>query len=139
MDRRQEDLFAPITDGLTVGLHQLSPEDFHPSVGTILVVVPPEEGETKGGVVIPESVRKSQPIARVASVPRNDCECPVDVGDWVLYRAGQPVHIPFMGRKDLAILQYTDDASSEILGHFTAEAVDAVLQGTVVDEKTLVC
>jgi co-chaperonin GroES (HSP10) len=76
--------------------------------------------ETKKGIILPDSAIGMPTWAVVAAVP-NDGECPVEVGDRVVFREGAGTPVSFQDRKDLILLQYTDEADSEIMGLFPSE------------------
>lgn len=107
--------YSKILDSLTSDVTDLEPEDFRPVPGTILCVLPPAKKESAGGIILPDGSVESSDLARVAAVPE-DLDCPVEPGDGVLFQKGCNVHVPFGGRKDLILLSYCGDASSEIRG-----------------------
>lgn len=115
---RMESAYAPILDDrLTFGLKYIEPESVRPCKGTIFVVLPDKQTKTEGGVILPGTMDIPSEIARVASVPVPcDEKCPVVVGDWVIFRAGVYELAPFGGRTDLAVLQYTDEVDTQVLG-----------------------
>lgn len=95
-------------------LGKIKPEDFIPMPGTILVVLPPEIKQI-GNIHLPSGSAEQPSYARVAATPE-DSSCPFKSGDWVIFRKGTPVPIGLQGRDDLALLQYTDEADSDIYG-----------------------
>lgn len=92
----------------------VDPKDFIPMPGTLLVVLPPEIKKI-GSIHLPAGTAEAPSYARVASVPPGG-ECPFTPGDWVIFRKGTPVPIGLQGRSDLALLQYTNEADSDIYG-----------------------
>lgn len=123
--------YGSILDEEMSGLEKFREEDFVPTPGTVLVVLPPKISQIKG-IHLPDSAQEDQSVARVAAVPVEPglegalppCgECPVCVGDWVVFRAGALTKVAFQGRKDLALLQYSMEADSEIYGIIPRDAV----------------
>lgn len=113
------DLYAPIVDE-SGELEKIQPEQFEPMIGSIVVVVPKPKETTDGGLHIPEAARIPAVYGRVVAIPC-DPECPVNVGDTVVFRFEAGMHLPFKGpdkkaRQDLLLLQYEDGPGSEILG-----------------------
>lgn len=116
------DPYSPLTDSLMFGLKDLSPESFRPCKGNILVTLLPEVKETEGGLTLPQTLRDRPTLARVAAVPEDE-SCPVVPGDWVLFRQNAERVVPFGNRKDLALLEYSDDVGSSILGVIHMEEI----------------
>ena len=96
-------------------LGKIDPKDFIPMPGTILVVLPPEIKKI-GNIHLPAGSAEAPCYARVASVPVGECDCCFRPGDWVVFRKGTPTPIGLHGRNDLALLQYTNEADSDIYG-----------------------
>lgn len=119
--RQEVAYYSALTNDEVNGTIESGPESLIMCAGTVLVSFPPPEEETKGGIVIPEKMRKSQDIGRVLSTPLDD-KCPVHSGDLVICRhmAGDPIKL--FGRNDLRFLQYTEDAGSEILAFVPGES-----------------
>lgn len=107
--------YSAILDSLTSDVTDLKPEDFRPVPGTILCVAPPPKKKI-GSILLPDGAVESSDLLRVAAVPPDDPECPVEPGDGVVFQKGCNVHVPFEGRKDLILLSYCGDAASEIRG-----------------------
>lgn len=111
-------------------VRRFQPEDFIPCRGTILIVMPPPETETSGGIKLPDRSVQDQFFARVAAVPEGDAGtleaegCPFRPGDWVVFHRNAQKNVLFENRKDVAVLQYAADASSEILGFIPADRVE---------------
>jgi hypothetical protein len=99
------------------GVERFDPRDFEPCWGTVLVVVPPRAEQSPGGISIPEAHQRSRGYVRIAAVP-DDPDCPVKPGDIAICHASAPMPVPFAGRDDLALLNYSGDAGTEILGRF---------------------
>ena len=118
---QERTFFSPLLDAQTNGLEEFRVEEFRPCIGTVLVVTPPPRTKTKGGLTLPESAIGMPTWGVVASVPL-DCDCPVNIGDKVVFREGAGTAVAFNDRKDLLLLQYTDEADSEILGRFPVDA-----------------
>ena len=129
-----ERFYGPITEGEVSGIEGWEPKSFRPSNGRILVVMPPELTHI-GTVLLPERSQEPRGFGRVAAVPggkdhldavtgdvvpgERDPKCPCQVGDWVLLRASCGLPVKFGGRKDLILVDYTDDVASNILGILT--------------------
>lgn len=111
--------YEPFGAGEVAGVERFQPEDFHPCLGTILVVVPPKIAQI-GSVELPEAAQRTRGYVRVAAIP-HDLKCPVQPGDIAVCHAAAPTPVPFAGREDLALLNYCDDAGTEVLGWFPAE------------------
>lgn len=132
--QRAEALYTRIREaGVVTGLEIVSPEDFLPLPGTILVTLPPIQTVTKGGIELPDSAQKPPLIACVLSVP-DDATCPVQPGDWVFYRAGHLQELPLADHENLGYLQYADDATSELLGFVPEERMNAIMADLAVQE-----
>lgn len=114
METMEKTFYSRILEEEAKGLEAFNEEDFIPAAGSILVVLPPLITEI-GGVKLPDASAQERCFARVAAVPE-DVHCPVNPGDWVLFRPGSPMPLSLHGRKDLALLQYTDGPDSEVLG-----------------------
>lgn len=146
--------YGEILTGDLAGLARFKPEDFHPCIGTILVVIPAKE-EKIGSINLPDVAQREQGIARVAAVPRipylgrrgpeagvsepitdeqreafvSDLKCPVCPGDWVVFLPGAALPLTLGGRDDLAILRYEDGPESEITGFIPKTALDGAETG----------
>lgn len=120
--RMESLLYEPILKEMDTGLEGLSPEDFRPCKGTVLAVTPPPKKESKGGIILPDGSEMQSKLARVVAVP-DDPLCPCKQGDAVIIR-DVSTRLAFDNRQDLAIFQYTDDASSEILGIIPKEIIE---------------
>lgn len=126
LDKGVRTYYDAIISRIAGDLHGIDPESFTPRPGFILVVVPPSEEQTKGGVVLPEQVQEARNIARVAAVPsepsfyesapKEYSPCPFKPGDTVLFTPGAGLNVNFGDRKDLKLLEYTDDIRSEVIG-----------------------
>ena len=117
--RSESAFYKPILEDGARGLESFDVEDFRPLPGTILVVLPPRIEVTKGGVVLPDIIHEARSFARVAAVP-DDQDCPVEIGDWVIFRSEADYPIPLSGREDLALLNYSEGAESDLLGFVRA-------------------
>lgn len=111
----EQQLYGPILSLKTSGLEKFDEKTFVPCKGNILVVVPPPMTRTDGGIHLPDTAQRDQSIGRVASIP-SDPHCPVEVGDWVIFRSGAFTPVRFGERTDLYLLQYCDGPESDILG-----------------------
>ena len=117
-----ESMYAPMLEQAGE-MSNFEPESFEPMVGSIVVVVPPPKETTDGGIVLPDIAQLPAVYGRVAAVP-SDPNCPVDVGDTVVFRdgSGQPLTLKNTTgtkgkcRSDILLLQYEDGPASEILG-----------------------
>lgn len=114
--------YEPFGADEVAGVERFRPEDFRPSVGTILVVVPPKISEI-GSLALPEQAQRTRGYVRAAAIP-DDPKCPVKPGYVVICHAAAPTPVPFAGRKDLALLNYSNDAGTEILGWFEPESFE---------------
>lgn len=124
VDHTQEaTYYSAILDQDLSGLEDFQAERFVPSNGTVLVVLPPAKEETAGGVRLPSTAIEKPNVGRVASIPEDDPKCPVQPGDWVVWRQGDGQPVKFDGRTDMELLQYADDARSEILGCFKLDCM----------------
>lgn len=112
---QEQDYYSPILEDTVHGVEKFAVGGFRPCAGTVLVVLAPEVAKV-GNIQLPDRVQERPNVGRVAAVPLDDPNCPVDPGDWVTFvpNSGRP--IPLDGRKDLMLFSYTDDAGSEILG-----------------------
>ena len=114
--------YDAVLDDAITGIEDFEVKDFIPCDGTILVVMPPQAKETKGGVILPESSRQDHYFARVACVPKG-VECPVKPGDWVFFRIGCQKSLRLSDRTDVAVIQYCSGPESDIMGFIPAEIV----------------
>ena len=105
------------------GLEDFQAERFIPSNGTVLVVLPEASEKTPGGILKPAMSIEKPTVGRVAAIPEADPKCPVKPGDWVVWRQGDGQPVKFDGRSDMELLQYADDARSEILGCFRLDCM----------------
>jgi co-chaperonin GroES (HSP10) len=125
MPTRVENFYSEITEEQACGLEKFPVEDFQPCKGHVLVILPPEIIESDKGIVLPDTMHKRPNYGRVATVPlierdeldTQDPSCPCKPGQWVIFQPGTGQLLPFAGRKDLLLLDYTDDMA-EILGVF---------------------
>lgn len=135
MSMRNEDCYAPILEETSQGLQHLDPEKFKPLKGTILIIRPPEI-KTVGSLHLPGTKHYRPDIARVAAVP-DDPACPVDPGDWVVFRKDAPVGVSFGDRTDVQLLFYGPEFT-DLVGRFDPADVptfDLVKEET--EEKVL--
>lgn len=132
---RAEALYRRISDvGAVTGLEIVSPEHLRPNPGTLLVVLPPVQTKTKGGIELPDQSQKPPLIAQVLSIPEDDLDCSVVPGDWVLYRAGHLQELPLAEHRNLGYLQYSNDAMSEVLFSISEENMNADIANAVVTD-----
>lgn len=135
--KRAESLYESITPSEAKGVEGFKPEDFRPCKGTVLIIVAPVIDITAGGVVLPDVAQETPNYGRVAAVPLIPIEagmlsgtpdfdplCPVKPGEWIVFSPSSGNEIPFAGRKDLRLISYTDDLTSEILGVFDGPPED---------------
>jgi hypothetical protein len=115
----EQTLYSPILEAQAAGLEKFKAEDFQPLSGTILVVLPPKIVK-KGSIDLPEVSQIERNFARVSAVPE-EALCPVEPGDWVIFRAGSPLPLSFQGREDFALLNYCEGPESDLLGWFEGE------------------
>lgn len=111
-------LYEPITDSRPGDLANFNVEDFNPCDGSILVIVPPPETETEGGLYLPEVAQTPASVGKVVAVP-SDQDCPVSLGDWVFFREGTGTPMTFEKREDILLIQYCEGPASEIIGYVT--------------------
>jgi hypothetical protein len=154
---RAESLYEPITSDEAKGVEGFKPEDFHPCKGTVLIIVAPIIDKI-GNIHLPDAAQQVPNYGRVAAVPKrfeeggwhppgqtkeefqeelkkgvpSDPLCPVKPGDWVIFIPSSGTGIPFVGRKDLLLLSYTDDLTSEILGVFDGPPQEIAESGLLV-------
>ena len=122
--RQEVSYYSHVPDGIDGADFDI--QTFQPRPGTLLVCFPEPPDATEGGIIIPDRAKLPQDIGQVVGVPMSKDahalgdlaypECPFELGDWVVVRhlAGEMVNL--VPDRDLRFIQYSDDASSEILG-----------------------
>lgn len=113
--RSESVYYSPIVDSEMKGLAQFTEEQFRPLKGTILVVLAPEITRV-GSIDLPSASQERPNYARVAAIPPDDSDCPVDIGDIVVFREHAAVPIGFGEREDLALMNYCEGMESDIMG-----------------------
>lgn len=107
--------YSEILEEDVSGLEGFPPESFVPCSGTILIVLPPLK-EKIGSIHVPDKLQRRPGVGRVAAIPKDDPECPFLPGDMVLFVESAPLPVTLGNRKDLALLHYTEDLESDVLG-----------------------
>ncbi len=127
----EKSFYREITDEKMSGLEKFRPEDFRPTTGNILIVLPPQLSVTEGGIVLPSESRPDQSAGRVAAIPDDpSLHGVIEVGDWVVFRAGAGEPVQFAGRTDLRLLTYVDGPASDIFGVVPRALVDFDLENS---------
>lgn len=127
METQERTYYSPILESELTGLEKFPVNQFVPCAGSVLVVLLPPKTESDGGIKFTDKYIKDNDIGRVAAIPPEVdgiSYCPVSVGDWVVIRHLEGGEVPFDGRKDLRVVQYTDDARSDIVGFFKKGTVE---------------
>lgn len=113
--------FGRLADKVDGGTVRMKPGDFVPSPGMILVKILPPEETTKGGLIIPDSIREERRAGHVLAVNPSDEKqgCPYGVKDLVVIRAMGGEAIPFEDCEDrYRVIAWSNDGTSDILGSF---------------------
>lgn len=113
--------YSVITSDRPAGVEHFPAEKFKCCPGTVLVEMLPPITETDGGILL--TAARENDVGCVVAVP-DDLECPVSVGDWALLRHHQGGIVAFSGNDCMRVVQYTNDAESDILGRWDPEAIE---------------
>lgn len=119
--------FQKLFDTAVSRIRGFKPEHFIPHPNTVLVRVPPPESQTTGGIHIPDLAQEEKRIGVVLAVhpSQRGNGFPYQPSDVVFFRSYGGEKLPFEGHDDLFVLQYRQDADSDILGKFDTAGTTA--------------